>query len=262
MSETSDKSGTKQQKLKNKSIKKRMENWMSDKLMDVSERYKDTCAHRFFFSICNNTYFSVFILLCIAVNTVTLSLDRYPIDYDVFMKLEIINNVCTYIFVGEMVIKLLGLGIKGYLMDSMNQFDGLIVIVSLVEIIIASQTDSQDNISLTIFRGFRLLRVFRLARNWDSFHKMMVKIGQTLKDILNFLVVLLIVVSVFSLLGAELFNNYVRFDNQNMVVSLDDPTGLPPVQNFDSFENSFVSIFVCLIGEDWQVVMHNYARAY
>ena len=78
-----------------------------------------------------------------------------------------------------------------------------------------------------------------------------------MKDIVNFFVLLLVVVFVFSLLGVELFNNYVRFDDNNMVVPLEDPNGAPPVQNFDSFENSLVSIFVCLIGDDWQIIMHN-----
>ena len=90
---------------------------------------------------------------------------------------------------------------------------------------------------------------------------MMVKIGQTLKDIVNFFVLLIIVVFVFSLLGIELFNNYARFDRYGNVVSLDDPNGMAPTQNFDSFEDSFVSVFVCLIGEDWQAIMHNYMRA-
>lgn len=71
---------------------------------------------------------------------------------------------------------------------------------------------------------------------------------------------LIIVVFVFSLLGIELFNNYARFDRYDNVVALDDPNGEPPMQNFDSFEDSFVSIFVCLIGEDWQAIMHNYMR--
>lgn len=168
-----------------------------------------------------------------------------------------------------MAVKLLGLGLKSYLSDSMNQFDALIVIISITEFIMA--TDSSDNVdvletgmedtSITLFRGFRLLRVFRLARSWDSFHKMMVKIGQTIKDIMNFFVLLLIVVFVFSLLGVELFNNYVRFDDKGNIVPIDDPKGKSPTQNFDSFENSFVSIFVCLIGEDWQLIMHDYVRA-
>ena len=64
-----------------------------------------------------NSLFSIFILACIFVNTISLSLDRYPIDYDFYNNLEIINNMCTFIFVAEMVIKLLGLGFRGYIMD-------------------------------------------------------------------------------------------------------------------------------------------------
>ena len=72
--------------------------------------------------------------------------------------------------------------------------------------------------SLTIFRGFRLLRVFRLARRWESFHKMTVKIVHTLKDILTFFVLLLIIVFVFSLLGVQLFNNYIKIDEKNRIM--------------------------------------------
>ena len=105
--------------------------------------------------------------------------------------------------------------------------------------------------SLTIFRGFRLLRVFRLFRKWKTFHKMMVKIGQTLKDIITFFVLLLIIVFVFSLLGVELFGNSIKINLENEIVELDDPEGFSPRQNFDSFPEGFVSVFVCLIGEDW-----------
>ena len=105
--------------------------------------------------------------------------------------------------------------------------------------------------SLTIFRGFRLLRVFRLFRKWKTFHKMMVKIGQTLKDIITFFVLLLIIVFVFSLLGVELFGYSIKINLDNEILELDDPEGFSPRQNFDSFPEGFVSVFVCLIGEDW-----------
>lgn len=99
----------------------------------ASECYRATCISRTFYRVCMNGCFNVFIILCITVNTVTLSMDRYPIDYDFYMNLEITNNVCTFIFVAEMFIKLLGLGLRGYLTDGMNQFDALIVIISLTE---------------------------------------------------------------------------------------------------------------------------------
>ena len=173
----------------------------------------------------------------------------------------------------EMVVKVLGMGLKSYAMDSMNQFDAIVVIISIVEFILmigadpdlvvdaAEEEQKSENMSLTIFRGFRLLRVFRLFRKWKTFHKMMVKIGQTLKDIITFFVLLLIIVFVFSLLGVELFGNQIKINLDNEIVPLDDPHGFSPRQNFDSFPEGFVSVFVCLIGEDWQIIMHDYIRS-
>lgn len=109
-------------------------------------------------------------------------MDRYPIELKQAASLESINNVTTWIFVFEMVVKVLGMGIKTYAQDSMNQFDAIVVIISIIEfILVLDQKEGDqkegDNMSLTIFRGFRLLRVFRLFRRWKTFHKMMVKIG-------------------------------------------------------------------------------------
>ena len=145
----------------------------------------------------------------ITLNTVTLSMDRYPIEPKEAQTLETINNYCTWIFVAELVIKVLGLGIHTYVSDSLNQFDAVVVIISIVEIILLNQEKdlAYQERDLTIFRGFRLLRVFRLFRKWKTFHKMIIKIGQTVKDILTFFVLLLIIVFVFSLLGVELFRN-------------------------------------------------------
>ena len=120
----------------------------------------------------------------------------------------------------------------------MNQFDALIVVISLVEEILQSNNSdpteedpagrNNEDMALTIFRGFRLLRVFRLARRWRSFHKMIVKIGQTLKDIITFFVLLLIIVFVFSLLGVQLFNNYVKVNDKNEIVPATDPEAASP----------------------------------
>lgn len=90
---------------------------------------------------------------------------------------------------------------------------------------------------------------------------MIVKIGLTLKDILTFFVLLLIIVFVFSLLGVELFANNTKINDDNEIVPFDDPSGFSPKQNFDSFPEGFVSVFVCLIGEDWQLVMHDFMRS-
>ena len=83
----------------------------------ASIKYSNTSMHRIFNKICMNSYFSAFVIFCIFINTISLSLDRYPMDYDFYMQLEVINNWCTFIFVFEMLIKLLGFGLRGYLHD-------------------------------------------------------------------------------------------------------------------------------------------------
>ena len=90
---------------------------------------------------------------------------------------------------------------------------------------------------------------------------MIIKIGETLKDIITLFFLLLIIVFVFSLLGVELFKNKAKINRFNEIVSTEDPLGYSPRQNFDDFLNAFVSVFVCLIGEDWQLIMHDYVRA-
>jgi hypothetical protein len=56
----------------------------------------------------------IIILLSILVNTISLSLDRYPIDPKESAIIEKINSITTWIFVAELIIKVLGLGIKKY----------------------------------------------------------------------------------------------------------------------------------------------------
>jgi hypothetical protein len=90
---------------------------------------------------------------------------------------------------------------------------------------------------------------------------MMVKIGQTLKDIFTFFVLLLIIVFVYSLLGVELFQNTVKFDDYGFVVPPGTPGSKSPNLNFDTFLDGVVCVFVCLLGDDWIYIMHDYLRA-
>ena len=39
------------------------------------------------------------------------------------------------------------------------------------------------------------------------------------------------------------------------------PNARSPRQNFDSFMEGFVTVFIVLIGEDWQIIMHDFVRA-
>jgi hypothetical protein len=73
------------------------------------------------------------------------------------------NNILSWIFFGEMVVKLIGLGIKSYASDSFNLFDCAVVVISLVENII-------DWLGISFSGGGAIsaLRAIRLSESSSS----------------------------------------------------------------------------------------------
>jgi hypothetical protein len=81
------------------------------------------------------------------------------------------NTVFSGIFFVEMIIKLIGLGVREYVRDRFNIFDCLIVIVATVDIILAYSVSFSNDISgaITALRALRLFRVFKLVKAWKKF---------------------------------------------------------------------------------------------
>ena len=208
--------------------------------------------------ICTHWLFTLFITILIVANTIVLALEKYPEDKDTLEIADIFNTIFTWSFVAELVIKLIGLGVREYARDSFNLFDALVVVLSLVDIIVtAAIGDGGKTDTLSAFRGVRLLRVFKLARNWNSFRKILTKIIDTMKHTAIFSVLLLMFALIFSLLGMELFGHNIRFHEGQPVDRENDEAiqGLPPRPNFDHLGMGFTSVFAIAIGDDWNLMM-------
>lgn len=138
--------------------------------VEVEERSHHNQCFRGFFRFTNSSVFNGSITLCIILNTVVLALDRYPITKSETFLLEMLNLVFSLIFFLEMIIKLIGLGIRGYFKDAFNSFDCFIVVISCVDIAMTYSTiSSSKSGAITALRAFRLLRVFKLAKTWKKF---------------------------------------------------------------------------------------------
>ena len=229
------------------------------------DRAQTNRLYHFCYRVCTHWSFTVFITFLIIGNTVVLALDKYPDDPDVTEITDILNIFFTWAFVGEMIIKLIGLGFREYVLDSFNVFDCIVVILSLVDTIYSATTPSTSQSSaLAAFRGVRLLRVFKLARSWPSFRDILAKIIVTIKDVSTFSVLLLMFMFIFTLLGMELFGYKVMFDANDRVVDpesqTDDP-GLAPRPNFNEVGMGFVTVFAVAIGDDWNLMMSLAFRA-
>ena len=84
--------------------------------------------------IVDHPIFENIIILSVISNTVILSLDGLIFDKGILLILENINLSFTILFTIEMGAKLIAYGFINYSRDTMNLFDGCIVIISLVKI--------------------------------------------------------------------------------------------------------------------------------
>ncbi|KAK2571693.1 Voltage-dependent T-type calcium channel subunit alpha-1G [Acropora cervicornis] len=120
--------------------------------------------------------------------------------------MEITNKIFVCIFSFEMVIKLLGDGIAMYLSSGQNVFDGIIVIVSVCEILLSRQTSA-----LSVFRSIRLLRIFKLVR--PVRYQLLVVI-KTMTSVMTFFGLLFLFIFAFAILGMNLFGGKFEFPNK------------------------------------------------
>ena len=124
--------------------------------------------------------FENFMLLSVLINTIVLAADRYNISESEEATLITINNIFSGLFIAEMSIKLFSNGVRKYLSDKLNYLDGIVVILSIVEIILNQSGNSSGTQKLSAFktvRIFRTFRVLRVARLLRSLRSMQVIIG-------------------------------------------------------------------------------------
>jgi len=108
----------------------------------------------------------------------------------------------------EMIIKIVGLNPKMYIRDYFNIFDGIIVILSVIDVSLtfSREENSSGKGAISAFRAFRLIRVFKLAKSWTQLNKLIKTILNCLTDITSFSVLLFLLIYIYILLGMQIFS--------------------------------------------------------
>ena len=159
-----------------------------------------------------------------------------------------INLSLTVVFVLEMLLKLLGLGFKRYVADAFNLFDGVVVVLSILEIIIETATGGGGGSSLAALRALRLFRVFKLARSWTSLLRILQSLQRSCVSLAPLCILLLLFIFMFSLLGMQLFGSIYPAEARSNFFSL-----LPSQYGY----GAMLTVFQILTGENWNEVMYN-----
>lgn len=89
-----------------------------------------------------NSWFDYFILACIILNTILMSINWYDSPDSLESSMEYVNYVFTGIFTFEALIKLIAFGPRDYFSKGWNIFDFSIVIISCITLIIGLTTNS------------------------------------------------------------------------------------------------------------------------
>ena len=162
----------------------------------------------------------------ILLNTLVLSMEYDGMSEIYQLTLEWINSIPALYFVVEMVIKMVGLGVKVYFNEAFNTFDAIVNTISIVEIVVLSSG------SLSALRTFRILRILKLARTWKSLRMFINTMLKTLAELGNFSIIVCLLVLIYSLMGMQIFGGRFVFED-----------GEIPRSNFDSLLWSAVTVF-------------------
>lgn len=196
-------------------------------------------------------------MAAIIINTVLLCMERYPMSKEENVIQEYFNMVFTAVFAVEMVIKLLGFGIKEYVRDRFNIFDCFIVVISIADLTVSSvlNFNVEAGGAISAFRIFRLFRVIKLVKSWKRFQELVATIVRSFKDVSNFSVLLFLFMFIYTLLGRELFAYKLKFDDDGNFSTSDGARSAR--NNFDTFVNAIITIFIVLTGEQWNEIMYD-----
>jgi len=101
-----------------------------------------------------------------------------------------------------------------------------------------------------------LLRVFKLARSWKTFHDLLKTIGRTMRDIRDFSILVLLFIVIYSLLGMEMYAEKIKINEFDKF----DASAGSPQSNFDNFMEAFASVFIVLANDGWSPIFFNHYR--
>ncbi|KAF0300394.1 Voltage-dependent T-type calcium channel subunit alpha-1I [Amphibalanus amphitrite] len=205
------------------------------------------------------------ILLAIMINTLSMGVEYHNQPPWLTTLVETSNIVFSAVFALEMMLKLIADGFYGYIRNGFNVFDGLIVIISAVDLYKSqfSTTGSEGGSSLSVLRTFRLLRILKLVRFLPNLRRQLLVMLKTMDNVAIFFSLLILFIFIFSVLGMILFGGKfcMRRDGTGPCECRRlhdmDPNCICQRKNFDNFLWSTVTVFQILTQEDWNVVLFN-----
>ena len=182
--------------------------------------------------------FELFVVLCIAVNVLMMVTEHEGEPATLTGARTSANEFFAWVFILELVFKVIAFTPRGYLRDPWNRFDALVVAGSVPGIFGASVGPGA-----TLLRTFRLGRLFKLVKDAAGLRALFTALVNSLGALANVGSLLFLHVFIFAVLGMNLFGELERGERVNDAV------------NFETFGNAILTLFRVMSGDDWAGVM-------
>ncbi|XP_047672352.1 sodium channel protein type 4 subunit alpha B isoform X3 [Tachysurus fulvidraco] len=228
------------------------------------------------YAIVEHNYFETFIIFMILLSSGALAFEDIYIEQRRVIKiiLEYADQVFTYIFVIEMLLKWAAYGFKIYFTNAWCWLDFLIVDVSLISLTANILGYSE----LGPIKSLRTLRALRPLRALSRFEGMRVVVNAlvgAIPSIFNVMLVCLIFWLIFSIMGVNLFagkfhycfnttsEEYFTLDVVNnksdcleLMLSSDDVRWMNTKVNFDNVGMGYLSLLQVATFKGWMDIMY------
>ncbi|KAK8397955.1 hypothetical protein O3P69_003692 [Scylla paramamosain] len=202
-------------------------------------------------------YFQRGILVAILINTLSMGIEYHNQPDVLTVIVETSNYIFSAVFAVEMLLKIVAEGPFGYISNGYNVFDGVIVVLSVVEMYQSYSSSTQmvdqqagQGSGLSVLRTFRLLRILKLVRFMPQLRRQLFVMLRTMDNVAIFFSLLILFIFIFSILGMNLFGCKFCKQNEDNSTSCDR-------KNFDSLLWASITVFQILTQEDWNVVLFN-----
>eukprot|EP01052_Picozoa_sp_SAG31_P011185 SAG31_NODE_628_length_13432_cov_131.456086_13_plen_1393_part_00 len=226
---------------------------------------EDNALRELFVQLNANDHWNAFIMLCIAVSSITLAFEHPENDPDTAFAWElfILDVILTLIFVFEMFTKMIARGVimapSAYLRDTWDQMDFVIVVVSVIGLF----PFAHEYKMLRVLRTFRVLRPLRTLRRFPQLAAITATLISSLVPVGIVAFIASFVVAMFAVLWVALQKGklYQCTADENDYIKFSDCVSAGgqwknSSQNFDNIFSSLLTLFEVMTMEDWQGVMY------
>jgi len=175
-----------------------------------------------------------------------------------------VGLVFMMLYVAEVMLKLLGMGLRGYLSCPWNVFDLLVTTTSLISLVLVfSSYDIEEHMStIVVLRLVRVLRLFRMKKRFrDVFGTAVI----LLPHLVSTVIVLQLLYYFFAIIGLELFSSYDLLNCckgspiESFYFHHPEPHavlhGFYFMNNFHSLPEAAVTLFELTVVNNWSIIM-------